>query len=41
MTQNYINFSESPLETIFFFPTDVRCVMTKMEIEFTLEDGSK
>ncbi len=41
MTQNYVNFSESPIETVFFFPTDVHSVMTKMEIDFTLEDGSK
>ena len=41
MTQNYVNFLDSPLETIFFFPTDVQTILTKLEIEFTLQDGTK
>ena len=36
-----MNFLDSPLETIFFFPADVQAILTKLEIEFTLQDGTK
>ena len=40
MTQKYENTSENPLEIVFIFPMDVDYAISKMEIEFKLEDGS-
>ena len=36
MTQRYVNFSNKPIETVFFFPKDIESVMTKIICVFTL-----
>eukprot|EP00347_Sterkiella_histriomuscorum_P001630 403371287 len=41
MRQHYINIEDVPIETIYLFPVDVDSVFTNLEIEFTLQDGSK
>jgi len=41
MTQEYVNFEDVPLETVFLFPVDIEAVASKITIEFTLRDGSK
>ena len=41
MTQIYANEEDSPLETVFVFPKDVRSVISKLSIDFTLDNGSK
>jgi len=41
MTQNYINVEDVPIETIFSFPKDTESVISKIECEFTMPDGSK
>eukprot|EP00347_Sterkiella_histriomuscorum_P019333 403342045 len=41
MRQHYINNEDFPIETIYLFPVDVDSVFTNLEIEFTLQDGSK
>ncbi|CDW90556.1 von willebrand factor type a domain containing protein [Stylonychia lemnae] len=40
MTQKYQNIEDCPIETIFLFPCDVQSVVSNMQIEFILEDGS-
>ena len=39
MSQYYENNSNVPLETIFLFPIDDMWVISKISVEFTLEDG--
>eukprot|EP00347_Sterkiella_histriomuscorum_P017977 403347255 len=41
MRQHYVNIEDIPIETIYLFPVDVDSVFTNLEIEFTLQDGSK
>jgi hypothetical protein len=36
-----VNNEECPIETVFLFPTDFDAAISKLTIEFTLEDGSK
>jgi hypothetical protein len=36
-----VNLEDSPLETIFMFPKDLDSVMTKITVDFTLQNGSK
>lgn len=41
MTHSYSNFSDKPIEAVFFFPKDINSVITKIVCEFTLSDGTK
>ncbi|CDW77144.1 von willebrand factor a domain-containing protein 5a-like [Stylonychia lemnae] len=40
MTQYYINVEDSPIETIFLFPCDIESVLTNIQIQFKLKDGT-
>ena len=40
MIQEYVNFEDTHLETIFLFPKDSRIVIHKITTEFKLKDGS-
>jgi Ca-activated chloride channel family protein len=40
MTQTYVNTEPYPLETVFLFPMDVKVVLSKLKVRFTLSDGS-
>jgi len=41
MTQNYLNVEDVPIETIFTFPKDTESVISKIECEFEMPDGTK
>ncbi len=41
MTQVYINNEDCPIESVFLFPMDVAAVVSKLTIDFTLQDGKK
>jgi hypothetical protein len=41
MTQVYVNNEDRPLETVFLFPMEVDAAVSKITIEFTLENGKK
>jgi Vault protein inter-alpha-trypsin domain len=40
MTQNYKNVEPDTIETVFFFPIDVTCAVSKIMVKFTLPDGT-
>jgi hypothetical protein len=39
MTQEYVKNEDCPIETVFLFPMDVDAAISKLTIDFTLEDG--
>ncbi len=42
MVQDYINYSDKPLETTFCYPVDLNLALSKIEIEFSdLSDPQK
>ena len=41
MEQNYKNETENPIETVFLFPTEVDFAISKITIDFHLNDGTK
>lgn len=41
MIQKYVNLSDKPIESLFYFPKDIDSVITQITCEFTLRDGSK
>lgn len=40
MVQHYVNIEEIPLETVFLFPKTENTVMSKIQCQFKLEDGT-
>ncbi len=40
MTQHYVNVDDFPLETLFLFPMDIDYAISKIQIDFLLEDGT-
>ncbi|CDW72317.1 UNKNOWN [Stylonychia lemnae] len=41
MTQHYVNVEDNPIETVFLFPCDIDSVLTNMQIQFKLKDGTQ
>ena len=41
MVQHYVNIEDTPLETVFLFPTDIASIITKLTCTFTLADGTQ
>ena len=41
MVQTYVNIEDAPIETVYLFPKEADQVFSGMEVEFTLQDGTK
>lgn len=40
MTQKYCNSEDNPIETIFLFPMDIDVAISKICVDFKLQDGT-
>ena len=41
MTQKYVNIEKEEIETVFLFPMDATVVISKVNVKFTLPDGTE